>query len=185
MAQFHDIGRYQFSPEDRLLFDTNVWITLFDCRSDPPSRDPQKTKIYAGALRRATKARSQLFTHPFVISEFVNRMLRDEHNFQVSLQTADSNFKVWRHSPAYLDFAEVVAAQVRAFLKSCTLVEHTFNAVILEKCLAAFEEEARDLNDELLLAVCRDSGLQLVTHDGDFRHADIAILTANLAYLRA
>jgi predicted nucleic acid-binding protein len=184
MAQFHPIGRYQFSPEDRLLFDTNVWIPLFDCRSDAHTREaPNHTKIYQGALKRALDKKSQLYTHPFVVAEFVNRMVRDEHNFRVAFNTADRTFKTWRRSPEYREFAEVVAAQTRDFLKHCTLVQHAFDNTSVERCLLAFEEEARDFNDELLLEVCRSHNLRLVTHDGDFRHADIDILTANPAYL--
>ena len=183
MPQFHDIGRYQFSPDDRLFFDTNIWITLFDCRTDLNRRE-SPDKIYAGALKRALTAKSQLFIHPFVVSEFVNRMVRDEHNFQVGMGVADKDFKKWRSSDVYRNFAPVVADQVRSFARVCAFVEHSFSREPFEKCLLAFEEDSRDLNDELLLQICENSDLTLVTKDGDFRHATSPILTANTTYLR-
>ncbi len=185
MPQFHDIGHYQFSSDDRLFFDTNIWITLFDCRTNPDRREnPNFVNIYGGALKRATTAKSQLFTHPFVVSEFINRMVHDEHRFQVGLGVADKNFKAWRRSTDYRNFAPIVAAQTRAFTSSCTLIEHSFDSGTFGKCLLAFEEDSCDLNDELLLQICKDRRLTFVTHDGDFQQADIPVLTANPAYLR-
>jgi len=107
--------------------------------------------------------------------------LKEQH--LLSFDSIPRAFALWRGSSEYREFAEVVAAQTRSFIKCCTLVQHAFTEASLERCLLAFEEEARDLNDEMLVEVCRSHNLRLVTHDGDFRHADIDILTANPAYL--
>ena len=184
MASFQNIGHYQFSAADRLFFDTNIWVALFNCRSDPDKQEnPNLTKIYNGAFARANKAGSQLLTHPFVVSEFINRMVRDEHNFQVGLNAADRNFKIWRRTTEYLNYANIVADSTRQFLEVCQLAEHTFDKSALEKCLLAWEEDSRDLNDEFLREICQSHNLKLVTHDSDFAYCELEILTANTRYL--
>lgn len=185
MSQFHDIGRYRFSSNDRLFFDANIWISLFDCRTDFHQTESSAlaTKIYQGALKRALNAGSQLFTHPIVLSEYVNRMLRDEHNFQIHLGAASKDFKIWRSSSEYRTFTAFVAAQTRAFVQNCTFAKYNFNSESFDKCLLAFEEDSRDLNDELLLELCERCDFKLVTHDGDFQHANVPVLTSNRKYL--
>lgn len=185
MASVQHIGQHRFSLEDRLLFDTNIWISLFNCRSDPDKQeDANFTKIYAGALKRTKTAQSQLFIHPLIASEFVNRMVHDEHKFLRGLNQTPRDFKAWRHSSQYQPFAAVVASQARNIIQNCRFVEHSFDAASFERCLSAFEEDPRDLNDELLLEICESCNLKLVTHDGDFGHTDVAVLSANPKYFR-
>lgn len=184
MAQAQHIGHYQFGVDDRLFFDANIWIYLFDCRSDPDKKSGgDVVRIYNGAFARALKAQSQFWTHPFVISEFVNRMLRDEHNFLRQLGTVSSDFKTWRRSPDYRNYVELVAGRVRDIVKPCELIENNFDKSALLNCLLNFEEDSRDLNDEFLIEICRRHDLTLVTHDGDFSHSSLSILTANSSYL--
>lgn len=49
-------------------------------------------------------------------------MLRDEDKFQSELEVANKDFKKWRRTSEYRDFAAVVAAQTRAFTKNCAFV---------------------------------------------------------------
>ena len=186
MASFQAIGHHQFSAEDRVFFDTNIWISLFNCRSAPDKQETsQYVKIYNGAFARAQKANSQFFTHPFVVSEFINRMVRDEHHFQVGLGEADRNFKVWASHCGISELCcAIVADSTRQFLNICQLAERPFSKTALEKCLLSWEEDSRDLNDEFLREICAGHDLKLVTHDGDFAHCELEILTANATYLR-
>lgn len=185
MAQAQKIGHYQFQASDRLFFDANIWIELFDCRSNRDKNiNSDFRKIYNGAFARALKSKSRLFAHPFVISEFVNRLLRDEHNFLLKLNEAHSDYKMWRQSGSYRIYSEVVAARTRQILAPCTLIEDNFDNDALLDCLTNFEEDSRDLNDEFLIKICERHDLTLVTHDGDFSHCNLNILTTNSAYLR-
>lgn len=111
-------------------------------------------------------------------------MTRDEHNFLRGLNEAPKDFKAWRNTSSYQSFARIVASSTRDFTQNCNFVEHTFDASAFERRLAIFEEEPRDLNDELILEICESCNLKLVTHDGDFGHSNVEILTANSRYLR-
>lgn len=180
MANAQNIGQYRFSPNDRLLFDTNIWISLFNCRSNPNTQsEAEQVKIYGGALKRAKAAQSQIFIHPFVASEFINRMVRDEHNFLRQLDTAPNDFKTWRRSPSYQPFAAQVANAMRNIIRNCQFVEHSFDHASFERCLSIFEDDPRDLNDELIVSICQSCDLILVTHDGDFSHNNVTLLSAN------
>lgn len=184
MVDAEQIGHHQFVPSERLFFDTNIWLFLFDCRSDRSINvDSKAQKVYSGAFARALKAKSQLCTHPFVISEFVNRLLRDEHNFKVAIGDAPEKYKTWRQQDSYRDYAEFVAARTRDILKYCELIENNFGKSALLSRLEHFEEDARDLNDEFIIEICKRNDLTLVTHDGDFAHTELKILTANTSYL--
>ena len=131
MANAQDIGRHQFAAEDRLFFDTNIWLLLFDCRSDPNLQtNPQASKIYSGA------------------------------------------------------FAGVVASNTRSLLSRCQLIEDGLNRATLTKCLANFADDACDINDEFIVALCDRHNLKMVTNDGDFNHSELNILTANSSYLK-
>jgi len=185
MSRATFIVQHRFAPADRLFFDTNIWLALYDCRSDPHKQgNVESLKIYGGAVRRARQAQSAIFTHPFVVSEFVNRLLRDEHRFLRELSSADRDFKTWRRSGDYQRFAAQVAQSAREFLNFCNVIEDNFDKSALLSRLQNFEDDARDLNDEFLLEICARHGLVLVTHDGDFQHSDISLLTANKTYLK-
>ena len=184
MADAEHIGRHQFAASERLFFDTNIWLLLFDYRSNRDiSINADAKKVYSGAFKRALKANSQFFTHPFVISEFVNRLLRDEHNFLRNLNEAPNDFKVWRGTNGFRIHAAGVATRTRDILKCCHLIENNFDKPALLSRLTHFEEDARDLNDEFIIEICERNDLILITHDGDFAHANLKILTSNTKYL--
>lgn len=179
------VFEHRFSATDRVFFDTNIWIKLFDCRSDPDKREGHEaTKIYSGALRRALEAKSQLVTHAVVVSEFIHRLSSDEYHFCKQLEPSVGPYKTWRACAAGRSFARVLAAQTRQFLGRCECLPTDFSHQELSALVQKFEDDPCDFNDELVAALCLKHNLFLVTHDGDFARSDVPILTANTSYMR-
>ncbi|MCG9128943.1 hypothetical protein JT359_15240 [Candidatus Poribacteria bacterium] len=42
-----------------------------------------------------------------------------------------------------------------------------------------YSDGGLDFNDQIIAEICKENGLILVTHDGDFKSQDITILTDN------
>jgi predicted nucleic acid-binding protein len=113
-----------------------------------------------------------------VLSEFINRYARLEHQIQKA-QGAAADFKAFRKTPAFQNVAQNIAADVRRILKYCQRVESGFKTVDIIGLITDYEKGASDFNDQVLAALCRSKGLILVTHDADFKDCGLTIITAN------
>lgn len=77
MASIFNINHYQPKKKDEFLFDTNVWIYITIPGLSYDQTLPQSYANFWGLIR---KSNATVLTSFVIISEFVNRYLRNELN---------------------------------------------------------------------------------------------------------
>lgn len=176
-----DALRYGFSGSDQILIDANVWLYLFGPK--PPNSAPARS--YSAVLKALQGAKTLIFLDVLVLSEFVNRFARDEHQVQVrSGALVSHDFKSFRDSADFVPIAQAIARSVALIGKFARPIDHPLTAFDLPALISEFEKGSRDLNDQLLAETCKQNGLVLLSNDGDLSHAGITILTTNPRLLR-
>jgi len=170
-----DIRHYIFRPTDALLVDANVWLDVY-APSDPTD---WRVKVYSRALKEMVVARSQLYIDVLIVSEFINTYARWEHGFQYPDPSARPSFKQFRQSPDFKPVAQAIADATRRILQLCVRSESGFAALDIDALIKEFELGETDFNDQIIADLCKHQGWKLVTHDGDFKNYDLAVLTAN------
>ncbi|RYZ82419.1 MAG: PIN domain-containing protein [Proteobacteria bacterium] len=174
----HRIAEWDFSPEDRWFFDTNVWMRILTNQGDP--NDPN-VSAYSTAYKRILKSQATIHTDLLVLAEFSNASLRLEHELAIRFLSAPSTFKTFRDTSDEYGYAVAnVARHLQDIQENATClncVPPSWGAF-----MKRFEKGERDFNDELIVEQCQKHDLVLVTHDGDFRGADLRILTHHSAY---
>jgi predicted nucleic acid-binding protein len=178
----HRIKGYQFTANDRLFFDTNIWIILFGPPGEPGDT---RAKTYSNAFKKAREAGSTLVIDVLVLSEFVNRSLRLEYNQLRAYGEADDDYKRYRASQEYAASVRQVARTAEQILSFCQPVESGFTSCDLTSLLMSFASSQSDLNDQFIVEICRRHNLLLLTDDGDFQDSGLTILTRNSSYFRS
>ena len=171
------VDKYQFKSSDQLLLDTNIWLFLYGPQS--PKSNP-KVDIYSRAFNKILHAKSHIYIDALIVSEFINRYARIKQDLLLS----KTSFKRFRQSQEFQAVASDIVADVKRVLQHCTQVECDFEVLAMDDLLHEFKTGYFDFNDQVLTALCKRRKLMLVTDDGDFDPAEIAVLTANRALLR-
>lgn len=176
-----DASRHSFSKDDRVLVDANVWLYLFGPK--PPNSSAARS--YSAVLKALHTAGTLLFLDVLVLSEFVNRYVRDQHRvLDVPGSAISGDFKTFRDSPDFIPVAEAVQRSVMLIGKFAKPIDHMLPKVDLLTLLAEFAKGARDINDELLAEACKLHGLALLSNDADVAHSGITLFTTNPYLLR-
>ncbi len=173
------VNSFQFEKEQQLFFDTNIWIFIYGAHNTPGD---QRVKTYSRALKRAKNAGATIFIDGVVVGELINRGVRDDYAFHHPPQPGRMNFKTYRQTPEYAASARAVASSVRAILRQCQLVESVFASCDIETELSGFESGQTDWSDQMIVALCHEHNLILMTDDGDFGESGLIILTRNPVY---
>jgi predicted nucleic acid-binding protein len=169
-----DIQGYKFSETDDLLFDANIWLSVYG----PLAGQDWRTKVYSNALSRIRRSGGRIHVDVLVLSEFINAFARIEYN-QLPPSDKPERFKEFRDSEDFRPVAEEIAIGAREIVSKCARCSSRFDRVDIIALLEEYESNSRDFNDLMLAEICRIGELILVTHDGDFAPHDIPILTAN------
>lgn len=176
----YDLASYSFASGEQILVDTNIWIYLF-----PAPGNPQKSfaRQYSSAFSRLVSAKAQPVLDPMVLSEYLNRYCRIEWegNFKSQYQT----FKQFRQSA---DFGPVVFSAhtfASKILSFCQIHSVSANELDLNQALTDFKSAQVDFNDALLVDVCKNRNMKLMTNDADFQRGGIEILTTNPRLLKS
>ena len=171
-----DIQSYNFQPSDYLLFDANIWLYIYGPQGNP---NDWKTRAYSNGLANALRASSKLFIDVLILSEFINRYARIEHNILINQRKANPNFKTFRKSADFKPLATAIANDVRRILYYTQRTEDRFEKLDINSLLMQYEQGNSDFNDQILADLCRSKGIKLVTHDADFKDQGLTIITAN------
>ena len=167
-------------PEDRFVFDTNVWISIL-CPVGKPN--DWRTRKYGSFLNSIFKSGCDIYTTSYILSEYVNRVLRLSYSFHPSssLSGTDNFKKVYRISSEYKkDYADIVV-QINKIMGFCQKLDDKFTSLDVASIMKRGEET--DFTDSLLLHNVQvlNSDFKVVTDDTDYLKfcGDINIITAN------
>lgn len=166
------VSRYRFTSQDKLFLDTNIWLYLY--ASYGP--DNYWVEIYSDVFNRILNAKSQIYIDVLVVSEFINRFARQEWELD---ESETDSFKTFRKSLSFKPVAQAIAAIVKKIMSDCLQIESGFERLEIDGLLNDYVKGHSDFNDQVITELCKNNGLTLVTHDGDFDPVNLHILTEN------
>lgn len=171
-----EVEQYNFTSQDKLFFDANIWLYLFG----PQQPMNYCVNIYSKLFSDTVNAKSQIYIDVLVVSEFINRYVRLE--WELFGQYTDS-FKDFRNSVDFPPVAQGVVVAVKFIMKHCRKIESGYANLDIDSLMENYADGESDFNDLIIIELCKNYGLTLVTHDGDFNTQEIPILTANRSLL--
>ena len=172
------VAQYDFTSQDRLFFDANVWLCLYLHQG---SDGGYWANLYSDVFDHILGAKSQIYIDVLVVSEFINAYARKEWK---DSGLFPKNFKKFRNAPEFELVAQSIAKLVKRMMQYSSRVESRFPTLDMNKLLRDYATGSLDFNDQVIVEICRRNRFTLVTNDGDFRNQDIPILTANRRLLR-
>ena len=172
MHKTEEITRYDFKSSDELLLDTNVWLFIYG----PQKQGDSRVNVYSKALARILAAQSRIYINVLIVSEFINRYARLKWRV-ISPEITD--FKRFRRSSGFKPIAQDIAADVKRVLQHCTRVASGFESLAIDTLIDEYALGDSDFNDQILVSLCKRTGLTLITDDSDFRGRGIPVVTAN------
>jgi len=177
-----DFSSYNFTNEDVVLLDTNIWLFL-----SPPPSSPKKHFVtkYTRACKNILTAKSKIIFDRTVLGEYMNRYCRIEWKAYQKKNSVELEFKEYRNLPDFQPVAESAAKFASQFIVRSRFVEWQLDQETLGSMLSTFSKGHADWSDLLLIDVCQRSNAMLVTDDTDFASAPVTILTCNPVLLNS
>lgn len=166
------VANYNFTPDDELLLDTNIWLFIYG----PQKPGDKRVAAYSQAFAKILAARCRIYIDVLIVSEFINAYARFKWDV---LGKPHKDFKKFRKSQDFKPLAQDIAADAKRVLSHCTRIESRFNTLDINGLIAEYAAGDVDFNDQVIGAMCREQRLMLLTHDSDFRSQGIQIVTAN------
>lgn len=161
------------------MLDANIWLYLYG----DVDYGNYLTGIYSNFLKLAKDQSLPLFATPVIVSEFHNRILRASHLMFCQTCKDDGaqepNWKEFRSSPEGREALTAAADNVSYILEDCSVVDLITAGDWLQETCDELANRNLELNDALIEKVCKDNGLALVTHDGDFADTSVTLYSGN------
>lgn len=161
-----NVSTYDPLPEDEFIFDTNVWIAVFEPLANTRL---EAQRAYSSFFQKITLSGNKIYIPAIVISEYINVLLRID-------------FRLWknRENNEYGDFKEDYRKTDRYREKS-TLIATTLKKKIFPKCVKLNDNLSMpninvildnlphsDFNDLFLMELSKNHNLKIVSDDRDF-----------------
>lgn len=174
VEEAQSVENYEFTSDDRLFLDTNIWLSILCPQLHTQSRRPRE-HIYTSAWGRILESGGRVYTNILVVSEFINTYAR----IRWDRDGGDIKFKQFRNSEKFKPIARDIAKETGKILRHCIRINDSFTRLDTDTMLDEFAQGSADFNDQVIREACKERNLTLVTDDGDFAHQGIPLLTAN------
>ena len=167
MATRYSLQNIEALQGRKVFFDANILIYIFW-----PTGSYDWEKKYSSAYGKLIKQKNQLVTDFLVISEFINRAMRIEHDKYLKKHNYLS-YKKYRDSndgqESLKDIYTLINEQI---IKRFDIVGKQY----LKKDIESFlHVDNLDFNDKALIPLCSENNLVLLTNDIDFAKSEIEI----------
>jgi len=163
---------YRVNKEDRVFVDTNILIFLFSPSSIIKSQNYQIEK-YSAVFTKLIEKKCILYVNSHVVSEFINRCLRDDFNNNFNINKDKDYKRDYRGSSEYEKTIKIVLKQLRKFLTKSKHINDNFESFDISKAYEATKES--DFNDLIIADTVKKNNLKLLTDDNDFKNLGIDI----------
>lgn len=169
-----NIGEWQ---SNKVFFDTNIVLSLFT-----PLVLKNNANEYSRLFGDCLKNSIEMYIDTHVLSEFINKYIRYEYQIYLKINNIsplELKFKSYRSLPEGVKAMELVESIVKnRLLKRFLLARKAF----VNGDIAALSFSGADFNDLIILEICKENALALVTDDSDFLNAEIAIISEKAIY---
>ncbi|MDN5058238.1 type II toxin-antitoxin system VapC family toxin [Aliarcobacter butzleri] len=157
---------YNIKKEDRVFVDTNILIFLFSPSSIIKSSTHQIQK-YSAVFAKLLENKCDLYVNSHVVSEFINRCLRDDFNSNFNINGDKDYKKDYRGSIEYNTTIRIVLKQLKKFMATSKHINDDFESFDLSKAYDTTSES--DFNDLIIADTVKKNNLKLLTDDNDFK----------------
>mgnify|MGYP001806399104 CR=1 FL=1 len=167
MAARYSLHNIEALRGRRVFFDANILIYIFW-----PTGSFNWEKKYSSAYGKLLKQQNELVIDFLVISEFVNRAMRIEHDKYTKAHNYLS-YKKYRDSDHGRESLQDIYTLVNdVIVKKFIIIGKTFLKADIESFL---QVDNLDFNDKTIIPLCTENNLVLITNDNDFAQSDIEI----------
>lgn len=177
-----DIRTLQFDKEQPVFFDANAWLSIYPATSNETNRN--WACDYTDLYKRLTKYNAPIMINAMVMSEYINRFCRIEHEaYCKSYKFVE--YKEYRNSGDFKYTAAAAAGSAKEILETACQVGID-GELDLESCVSDVKTGSVDFNDSVYIATCLRNGWPIVTNDSDFvsPKLELEIWTANDSMLK-
>ena len=143
MSKVLEVNSYNFTSEDKLFMDTNIWLFLYS----PQKPKDWRVSTYSQMLKRILDAKSRVYVDVLVVSEFINTYARRKWNL---VRKDDEEFKTFRNSSDFKPIAKEIANSAKRVVSHCTCMESGFGSLKIEDLLDAYSTGKSDFNDQVI-----------------------------------
>lgn len=172
-----NLESYSFNEGEKILLDTNIWLYLYPAPKNPSTANSTLfTKQYSEAFKNLITAKAQPVLDYFILSEYLNTYSRIEWNCWKRKYT---QFKKFRNSDDFISVANSSKYFAKRILDCCEINSLIYKKEDLNNALNDFSTSTLDFNDAILVEICKQKNLTLMTNDIDFKNCGIRILTTN------
>lgn len=164
------------------MFDANILVSLFSGLEPPGS---VQVRNYSRVLKSIWQSRAVILLDVLVLSEFVNVCARKYYELAIAQGGVWENRKSYRQSAEFTMAAQTIARAAQQIVKIARRLDHPFSTWPIRDILNDYATGAWDVNDQLIIELCRHEQALLLTNDTDFTTGGITVLTTHPRLLAA
>ena len=161
-----DVSNYEPEEHDKFIFDTNIWISIFEPLGN---RNQIAQDKYSSFFDKILLSKSKIYISSLIISEFVNSVLRIDFNFwKRDKNNPNLDFKRnYRNKDKCKEKSKEIAKTLtRQILSNCICVNDNLKKIGINGILDNLENS--DFNDLYIAELAKNKKYKIVTDDRDF-----------------
>lgn len=166
------MSRVAINNKDNILIDTNILIFVLY-----PTNQPHKHTQYIRVISTLQHQQCQMFINSLVVSEFINKLLRDDFYKLKEQNPSIEQFKRdYRNTQNYSDTLRFAITELDKFCKIYNIahINDDFDKVNITSLYVNGYEF--DFNDLVIAESVRSNGFKLLTDDRDFQNLNVDLI---------
>lgn len=166
------MSRAVINNRDNILIDTNVLIFILY-----PANQPHKYSRYIRVISTLQQRQCQMFINSLVVSEFINKLLRDDfYKLKEQNPNIEQFKRDYRNTQNYSDTLQLAITELDKFCKiyNITHINDDFDKINITSLYVNGYEF--DFNDLVIAESVRSNGFKLLTDDRDFQNLNVALI---------
>ena len=166
------MGRVIVNNGDKIFIDANVLIFILY-----PANNPYKYSRYISIITILQQQQCQMYINSLVVSEFINRLLRDDFYKLKDQNPNIEKFKQdYRNTQNYNDTLQFAITELDKFCKIYNIkhINDNFDKINIVSLYA--NGYSFDFNDLIIADNVRSNGFRLLTDDRDFQSLNVALV---------
>lgn len=186
---YKNASTYRVEEDAQYLIDSNIWLKVLIPKNDLSRKDKEYLKLFDDIV----KSKARIVLPALVVSEVVNRIIRDVHmnKFKKKLIESGKSFRndnsfyklEFRPSEEFKIAYTMICDDIKAYHSSVDLINDEFGTSIKSKHVLNQPPKSLDFNDNFYYQLCKKKGYVLLTDDKDFWVKDIKVITLSKTLL--
>ena len=187
---FSKVDFYSVKDNTNYFLDANIWLKILVPKINATYKDKQYYNLFEQII---AKTKCKIVVPALVLSEVINRILRDVHmgKFISKLKKANPEFKpdsgfyknVFRPSEEFIIAYTMVCYEIKNFHTSIQLIPDGLGTDFKFKHILSDPPKGLDFNDYFYYNICKKNNYTIITDDKDFWVEGVEIVTLSQTLL--